>query len=54
MKAIIFYCIDNFNDTYKYVVVCKENEVDFLIEREKSLSTEIDNYEIVDAFLFVN
>lgn len=52
MRAIIFECVDIINDTYKYVVVCKENEVNETIEKQKSLSTEIVGYEI--AYVKIN
>jgi hypothetical protein len=49
MKGIIFNCIDNFNDTYKFVVVCEEDKVQDTIKEQMSLSTEIVDYEIVNA-----
>lgn len=49
MKAIIFYCIDNYNDNYKFVVVCDEDKVDETIKSNKEKSTEIVDYEIVNG-----
>lgn len=49
MKAIIFYCIDNFGEDYKFVSVCESDKVLDTINRNKNLSTEIVFHEVVDV-----
>lgn len=49
-KAIIFYCIDNFNKEYKYVVTCEESKVKEIIKDNQRYCTEIYKYEICNAY----
>lgn len=49
-KAIIFYCIDNFNKEYKYVVTCEESKVEEIIKNNQRYCTEIYKYEICNAY----
>ena len=51
MKAIIFYCIDNFNEEYRVVKVCKADLVDQVVREHLSRSTEVEDYEIVEAHM---
>lgn len=48
MKAVIFHIWDIFDDRYKYVVICNEDEVDEVI---KSRGTEIEKIEVLDAYM---
>lgn len=49
-KAIIFYCIDNFDKKYKYVVTCEESKVEEIIKDNQRYCTEIYEYEICNAY----
>ena len=48
-KAIIFYALDNFNNEYKFVAVCNENEIEETIKHNQYYCTEIYDYEICDV-----
>ena len=50
-SAIIFYCEDNFGETYKYVLIAEIGDEQEVISKEKKLSTEIYDYEIVSCFV---
>lgn len=49
MKAIIFDCIDNFDEAYQKVAVCNDNEVKACVAYELSANTEIVDYKVVNA-----
>jgi hypothetical protein len=49
MKAIIFYGIDNWGDDYKFVVVTENEKVEEVIAETKKMSTEIEDFEVVDC-----
>ena len=48
-KAVIFHIWDIFDDRYKRVVICNEDEVDDVI---KAQGTEIEDIEILDAYMY--
>ena len=48
MKAIVFYCIDNFGKQYKFAKVCKADKVAECIENLES--TEVVDHEVIDAY----
>ena len=50
-SAIIFYCEDNFGENYKYVRIAEIGEEQEVISKERKLSTEIYDYEIVSCFV---
>ena len=50
-SAIIFYCEDNFGKNYKYVLIAEIGEEQEVISKERKLSTEIYDYEIVSCFV---
>ena len=50
MKAIIFNCIGALGNIYKYVVICKDDEVDKTIKCEKDSYVKIDSYSIVSLY----
>ena len=50
-SAIIFYCEDNFGENYKYVRIAEIGEEQEVISKERKLSTEIYDYEIVNCFV---
>ena len=50
-SAIIFYCEDNFGENYKYVLIAEIGEEQEVISKERKLSTEIYDYEIVSCFV---
>ena len=50
-SAIIFHCEDNFGETYKYALIAEIGEEQEVISKERKLSTEIYDYEIVSCFV---
>ena len=50
-SAIIFYCEDNFEKDYKYVIVAEKGKEQEVISKATKLSTEIYDYEIVSCFV---
>ena len=50
-SAIIFHCEDNFGENYKYVLITEIGEEQEVISKERKLSTEIYDYEIVSCFV---
>ena len=53
MKAIIFYCIDNFNKQYQWVAICEESEIKSALAHYLE-NTEITDYEIVNVSRYNN
>lgn len=53
MKAIIFNCIGALGNIYKYVVICKDDEVDKAIKCEKDSCVKIDSYSIVSLYEYI-
>lgn len=51
MKAILFTCIDSFNKKSQYVVVCKAENVNAIVEQEKKLNTEIVSHECLSVII---
>ena len=51
MKAIVFYCVDNFGRNYTSVSVCRDEIVKGVVEDAFSKSTEILAHDVVDATL---
>jgi hypothetical protein len=49
MKAIIFYCIDNFDKEYKYVVMCDAQDLERVIKQNYKC-TEIIAHEVCNAY----
>ena len=50
-SAIIFHCEDNFGENYKYGLIAEIGEEQEVISKERKLSTEIYDYEIVSCFV---
>lgn len=50
-KAIVFTGLNNFGEYYKFVVVVDVNMVEEEVEKAFSQSTEMQDYEIYDAFV---
>jgi len=49
MKAIIFYCIDNFDEKSKFVVLCDKSKVKEVVKDYRTNNTDIYDYEIVSG-----
>lgn len=52
MKAIIFHTLGAFNDERTHVVVCSDDLVNEVIEKEQHLCSEITDHEVVPCTIF--
>lgn len=50
MKAIIYHAVDPFNEEYSWCEICNDEQVEDTISKAKHLCTEIENYEVYDAY----
>ena len=51
MKAIIFYCINDFDEKSKFVVLCDKSKVKEVANDYRTHNTDIYDYEIVSGII---